>query len=522
MRLNTSKTVVFICFGLFLLTVISRVPVLRTVGETWDEQTAAVQIGERYLGNLQRLDFNKDSWDLGAEHPPLARYLYGAATIIPKKIPAIRNWDSEYHQNKEYTVPRVLSAIFGGLTVVLVFLIGKFLFNYRVGAVSAVILMVFPPFIAYTSTSSLESVFILTTTIFVWSLLHALKSNSTKWHFVAIVTLTLCFLTRYNGLFFVIFYAGVIVAKYHHEIFKLKARQIPWPVLASSLIFLSLTYILWPWLWANPLRLFESFARTPAFVSNEYFLGKLGPMPWYYYFIYFLVTTPEVLTLLFLGFVLTVLISFAKFKSLFVNRYSLIILFWFLTPFLASFVSFKQDGIRYVIAFLPPLALISGLMVTQLVDKLPKPSLRIFFVFFMMLGIVYPTVLFYPYYLDYYNLASGGPRAAYENDRFDVGWWGEGSLNAVRFINKNAEVGATVKVSFIPFHVLPKFREDLVLFKVEDSQTADYILINCFSRNFKPATNLSNYKEILAVSTPLIKTFSAPLTQVYQQKLNKN
>ena len=512
-KLTTKQINLAVCLGLFLLTVVSRVPVMRAVGETWDEQTAATGIGIKYISNIRHLNFSKDAWNVGAEHPPLARYFYGIAWLIPKSIPQIAAWDSEYQGDKEYTVPRLLSAVFGGLTVILVFLIGKFLFSRRVGLVSSLILTALPPFIAYTSTSSLESVFIFTTTLFMWSLVHALKTGSSKWHLLAAVTLTLSFLTRYNGLFFFVFYSVVVFTRYRKKITSLQLRQIPLPILLSPLIFLVLTYLLWPWLWTQPLGLLESFSRTPAFVKNEYFLGKIGPMPWYYYFIYFLVTTPEVVLILLLSFITLKILN----KLPITNDKWSILLLWFLTPFLATLVSFKQDGVRYVIAFAPALALISGYTAIWVFGYLKTKFLKVSFLTLALLGLMYPAILFFPYYLDYFNFASGGPKAAYEYNRFDIGWWGEGGLAAVRFINKTLPNQATIKINFLPFHVLPKFRSDLILVR-DNNKEADYILTNVFSQNYGPTANLKNYKLIFEESTPLLKSFSASLVHVYRRE----
>lgn len=508
---------------LFIVTVCIRIPVLRSVGETWDEYTV-VNPGETYVSAFKNLDFGESAWIQNYEHPPVAKYLYGLSRLIPRHFSEIARWDEEYPFDKEYTIPRLLAAILGGLTVVLVFLIGQKLFSSAVGLVASLILTVLPSFVAYTSMASLEAVFIFFTTLFIYLFLRALNSNSWQYHLLAVLALALCFATRYNGLFFVIFYAVVVLVKYR--------QKIPWPVLLSPMVFLATFFILWPWLWLTPVNLIDSLLRSSGGHVGEYFLGSLNQPDWYYYFIYFLATTPEVILLLLLGlFMLHFFTGEARFAPTFSGSgkggeakpsVSIFILAWFLTPFLASASAFKQDGIRYVIAFAPALALISGYFVISSFNHLKQPCLRIIFASVLVVGLLYPIIIYFPYYLDYYNLALGGPKAAYEKKWFEVGWWGEGGLSAVRWINVNAPSNSVIRTDFAPRHVLPKFRGDLRLeqnFVLGNKD--DFILINTYNERYgdpKMLADLANYKLVYEVSTPSWDIFKASLVRVYKRR----
>jgi len=504
---------VIICLALFIFTVGLRIPVLRAVGETWDEFTV-VNPGETYVSAWLNLDFSESSWIQNYEHPPLAKYFYGLSRFLPRHFESIQAWDSEFLVDKAYTVPRLLSAFFGGGTVVVVFLIGVLLFSAPVGIISALILAILPHFIAYTSIASLESVFIFFSTLFVYFLIRALKSGRTADHLWAVLALAATFATRYNGAFFVIFYATAVLVKYSKEFLSLKLKSVPWLVLLSPLIFLSAIYAIWPWLWLNPLHFFDSLLRSSGGHIGEFFLGSTRQPPWYYYFVYFLVTTPEVLVLLLAGFIVLLI---KKLK----DRQLLILAAWFLVPFLASFSAFKQDGIRYVIAGAPALTLISGFMIKWIFDLLRKPLIRIFFVFIVVVGFLYPIILYYPYYLDYYNLFSGGPKAAYENKSFEVGWWGEGGLLAIRYLNAFAPKNSVIRSDFAPEHTLIKLRPDL---KLERSfilgNKDDFILVNTYNERYgssRMLSDLDKYSLVYEVSTPRLPSFAAPLVRVYRR-----
>jgi predicted membrane-bound dolichyl-phosphate-mannose-protein mannosyltransferase len=508
------KRKLVIAFLLFVLTVAIRVPVLRSVGETWDEYTV-VNPGETYISATRNLDFSEGPWIQNYEHPPVAKYLYGLSREIPKHLFFVREWDKEYHPDKEYTVPRLLSATFGGLTVVLVFLIGSLLFSSAVGVVSALILTVIPHFIAYTGVASLESAFIFFTTLFVYCLVRALKSNRWTYHLLTVVVLTLSFATRYNGLFFVFFYAAVMIFKYRSALLHLRLNKIPWPVLLSPIIFLGLFYALWPWLWRSPIHLLDSVLRSAGGHTGEYFLGSLAQPDWLYYPLYFLVTTPEVLLVLLFLFLVRLVKGGIK------SSVSLFILGWFLTPFLATFSDFKQDGIRYVIAFIPALSLIVGYMAIWIFGYLKFRLLKIVFVAVVTIGLLYPLMLFFPYYLDYYNLASGGPKQAYDNKTFEVGWWGEGGPAAVRYINQHAPRSGVVRINFAPAHVLIKFRNDL---RLEQNYVPgnhdDFILVNTYNERYGDTlmlADLDKYQLVYEVTTPVWDLFKAPLVKVYKR-----
>jgi predicted membrane-bound dolichyl-phosphate-mannose-protein mannosyltransferase len=527
----TKKQKFLAAIFLFTLTVVIRVPVLRSVGETWDEYTV-VNPGETYISAIKNLDFSESSWIQNYEHPPIAKYLYGLSRTISRHSSAILRWDSEYRVDKEYTVPRLLSACFGGLTVVLVFLIGLALFSPVVGAVSSIILAIYPSFVAYTSIVSLESVYVFFTTLFIYFLIKALKTSHWVYHLSAILALSLCFATRYNGLFFVLLYLVTILFRYKREILRLEIKKLPWSVVASPAIFIGTIYLIWPWLWLSPVNLFDSIMRSSGGHSGEYFLGSLAQPGWYYYFVYFLVTTPEVLLILFGLFVIRTIkkLELRKLSSIKRPISFLISSFyttdfltiWFLTPFLASGFAFKQNGIRYVVAFIPPLAIICGYCLVWLISRFKSKLFKVILLGTALVGLLYPLVWTSPYFLDYYNLLSGGPATAYKNKAFVVGWWGEGGLDAVRYINANAPNNAVVRMLFSPRHTLINFRKDI---RQEQNfvlgNKDDFILLNTYNEWYgdqKMLSDLDQYRLVYEVKTSSWGLLDAPLVKVYKRQ----
>jgi hypothetical protein len=148
----------------------------------------------------------------------------------------------------------------------------------------------------------------------------------------------------------------------------------------------------------------------------------------------------------------------------------LLVLGWFVLPFVWSFAGFRQDGIRYVYAAFPPFAMLTaaGLVIlTRWLAKLVSSSptllkpVRIG-VPALVVGIVaIASARVHPYYLDYYNEIVGGATGAYQKRWLETGWWGEGIDSAVAWINANVPQGASVGYRGMVSHTFTGLRTDI-------------------------------------------------------------
>src|SRR3989338_2580136 len=100
----------FLVSIIFIGSLLIRIIGLNSPGDTFDE-VYYYRAGHQYIENIRNLDFNKDSWAINFEHPPLAKYIYGLVS-----------WRNYNEQNPDYTSGRLASAMMGSLTAGIVFL----------------------------------------------------------------------------------------------------------------------------------------------------------------------------------------------------------------------------------------------------------------------------------------------------------------------------------------------------------------------------------------------------------------
>ncbi len=430
---------------------------LTDVGLTYDEPIT-VASGIYYIHSLEVQNFSPDVWAQNMEHPPVAKYIYGIANLI-------FNGDGfSYHT---YVVAKSASALMGALTCVLIFLVGREIYDKRVGLLAAFILALTPVFLAHTQIAAIDSpiAFFFTLTLFLFIV--ALRRNSLPYYAASAVSLGLLVSTKFNGILILPVMAILyLLFRREHPLTVKKAkvkgssRQAadkgimdsvkgyvnPMSILAYCLIVVLVFFLLWPWLWSDMIgHLGETLGHwevTPA----DYFLGTVQGAPLYYYPVYFLVTTP---VLLFIPLAVGI-VAAARSKDVF--KYG--ILLWLVIPFAYGFTSFIQNGMRYLIMIYPAVAILcaDGLwQISGLAEKLKLPKKAVFAAL-SVLVVAYLAVsvaLVHPYYLDYYNELSGGQKNIQDNKLFDVAWWNEGTSACVNYVEAHAS-NATVAMVVLP------------------------------------------------------------------------
>lgn len=489
--------------ALFLVAFFFRLYDIKRVGETWDE-IAVVRNGAIYLKYLFQLDVSSQSWQLNKEHPPFGKYLYGATQILPLVSSKIANLDNEYPAERKFTLARLLSVIFGSLATIFVYLLAKLLYKSEgISVFSALIFTFLPPVLAHTKIAALESPLLLFTLI---SIYFFLKNN----FLLSGLFFGFAIATKFNALFFILIFLFLGISFYTSG----KKKEALKGIILVPFIALLLLILIWPWLWRNPIGNFlQSLRLSTDIADRQYFLGKdtLNP-PIFYYFAYFLATTPTLILGVFLMFLFKL---FTKGK-----REDIIVALYFFTPYLATFFNLKQDGIRYIFPFYPALAIGSSVGLFFIYDIAKKrlqtvsaALLKIASVLLVLISVIFSGLSVHPYYLDYYNALAGGPKKVYENKLFEIGWWGEGIREGILYINKYAEEEATVSFSFAPEHVAPILRSSLKRF--DDSDQADYIVTNPYGEWYDGVwVDPEYYEEVFVV-----RAANAPITKVFKKKL---
>lgn len=489
MSLAKNKLTILIPIIVFLIAFGWRLWGINSAGETWDE-SAYYNAGKQYLRNIKNLDFNPDHWDANKEHPPIAKYIYGLVSIKP------------YLEDKtDYTPGRIASALMGALTILLVYLIGKNLFSQRVGILAALILSFMPYFVGFNKIYGLDTPTVLFFTITIWLFLRAVINNSNFYYFSSAIFLGLSIGVRPNNLLLYPLLFLILILIKGKDFLKGKDRAYLWHLFTFILIPALILFISWPWLWSNTIgHLNSTIGHWPApdIPLKEIFLGQNVPIPYSYYFIYFLVTTPVLILILIIPFLIFL------FKTN--NKNLWILLFWLLVPFLWTFATIKQDGIRYILMIYPTLALIAAYSISLIKEK----KTFYFLSFLLLLYLISINIKIHPYYIDYYNELVNGPKKVYEKKWFQIGWWGEGLEEATTWLNQNTPENSIIDYKTIPDYTIGKLRSDLKI----NNQDSDFIVINTNSEWYQNVKiEDKNYQIVYEV-----KAMGAPLVKIYKHK----
>ena len=331
----------FLPFFIFAFSLVIRLAGIANVDEAWDE-VPVVRYGEIYLNYLKDFDFSRESWSLNKEHPPFSKYFYGATRLVSLNVPFFRDkLDQDYPLGRRYTFQRIVSAILGSLTVVLVYLFGKdILGSLRIGILSSLILSLTPYFIAHNRIATQETLvcFLLTLATYLFALgvkeakkrpvlgpalrpvRRSAPSPKRLWRVGDLgeggslgeggertglsasfirsgLILGLAISTKYNSFLFLVFYFAATLLFFGRDFLKSPKKIFKNHIILIPLIASGVLVLIWPWLWSNPiLQFLDSLSRIESSRFQEYFLGVFGQQPpWYYFFVYFAVTTPPIL-----------------------------------------------------------------------------------------------------------------------------------------------------------------------------------------------------------------------------------
>lgn len=495
-----------------------------TPNETWDEGFY-YNAGIKYVENVVKLDFYTYHWNVNYEHPPIAKYLYGVINCL-------------FSRDVLNLVPsRVLSALLGAITCLIVFFTGEELFDRRTGFLAALMLGFQPHFVAHTKIAGLESPACLFYTLTVYLFLKAMRrGGNNKYYVFSAVACGLAIGTRLDNVTLFVLIPVLYLLYLRKERTNKNKVTTPTFLLTFPVIVLTTFIASWPWLWHRPYyHLLLSLGLY--FPASEFFLGNCVQPPVYYFLVYFLATTPIILLLLF---------AVAVYKGMSSRDFhSSALLLWFGIPLLLlSFTPLKQDGVRYIFTTYPPFSLLSSIGLLHVVDRiresaviaktkkltLLKRPLTLCLYALVLASLMGNCLYIHPYYLDYYNGLVGGPYSVYRYRLFEIGWWGEGIGEATDFLNQNAEANATVRFFIMPCRSsYMNVRQDIVI--VDSHNMSDYVIVNTYYKwyvgDFIKIVTVGEdeiqliydlWHVVRAGGVPLLGYVGAPLAWVYELK----
>jgi 4-amino-4-deoxy-L-arabinose transferase-like glycosyltransferase len=460
------------------------------VGQTWDEDVYWTA-GRNYVQNLLSADIRAESWSWNHEHPALAKWLYGPATLI----------DEDFH------AARLVAVFIGALTCVVVFLLGRDLISRRVGFLGAALAAVTPHIVGHHKIIGLETPTGLFYLLTVWLFFKGLRrGGNTRWYLLAAVSAGLALATRLSNLSLLLLMLLLYVVAHRAQIKEQRAFPVSITLGLVPLCVLLLFLGLWPYLWDNPLgHLGKTLSHWKPDIFLEHFLGKRQEPPIYYFPLYFVVTTPVVaLPMVVLGVVRT------AFKR---DLGHLALLLTFVTPWVVIFSPMARDGVRYLYPALFAACLLAAAGADWLAAGIGRLLKRralaapVLGLLGAAIGLqsLHAGLTVHPYYIDYYNELTGGPRGAAKGRLFEIAWWGEGLKEAADYIARVAPHRATINIHAHPTHVV-RLRPDLQLV---DHMEADFVIFNnLFNNPVQLPRHVIGY---------VVRAAGAPLVWVYQR-----
>lgn len=528
---------------LFIFSMTLRIWNLNEAGRTWDEPAYA-EPGGKIIKLIVNGDFNNNFLYTYLDHPPLARYFYGIASQFDIDH-FTSNGDPVFKY--DYAFSRLTSSFIFSLSVVLVTLIGWQYVSMLAGVTSGIILAMMPFSLGLSQLATLESFIIFFFTLSVYTYLKFLEKFSLRRMIMAGVALGLAMEVKESNillyplllLLFVIWFihrkkfnirSTLIAIKkiIHNKFDKLKIAKIfilgyrqlfkERKLLSSSFKKITIVYLIsvitflffHPFLmlhipdWIKYLNGF--WLKKGMLPVPEVFFGRMMLVPNIYYIVYFIITTPFIILILF--FIGMLFID----KSKKWQHYAVFI--WFAFPFIQSFYNFRQNGLRYIIEIYAPLSLIAGFGLVYVLKRFSK-KVKIASVFLLVLYLAVILLRIQPYYLNYFNIIPGGINGVYKMRSFHIGWWGDGQKETARYLTENAPKGSRIGIQVNPSHVVEKL-EGLHYELFNSSYSYDYIIVNYYSvlrQGFNEDILNNDYKVVY-----IVKADEVPLVKIFKRK----
>ncbi|HTX21670.1 MAG TPA: glycosyltransferase family 39 protein [Candidatus Aquilonibacter sp.] len=412
-------------------------------------------------------------------HPPFyATCNYGVSSFLVK-----------YFGWQPIPAGHFLNLLTASAGLVVIFLLGRLLFNPVVGLAAEMFMVLFPRFIAHAQFNAKDVPVMVLGTLALWLLNLADRRGQTRYWILAGLGVAVATTTKLDGLFVLpIFLIPWLTKSLRSDHWFPDLLKMEW-FLYTSVFFI---FLLWPELWLDPLHLFHSIAAFAGeFRTTELpYLGHMYPMnqvPWHYIPVHLIVVTP--LLLLAAGVVGAVW----SLRNLFTRRNAFehgLLWCWILIPVLPRMWPgiIRYDGMRHVFLMVPAMAILAGFGVDQLLARWKNhASYKVAPV--VLCGMIgwsgWQIVQCHPYEGFYLNEAVRavipGPKLV---DYFDFKGWGSVYTDGVKWVNAHAPPHAAVALgdnsSFLGYLGL---RKDLEALGPADMNQADYVLVGCWSKD---------------------------------------
>jgi hypothetical protein len=368
--------------------------------------------------------------------------------------------------------------------LVIVFLLGKAMFNSTAGLVAEIFMVFFPRFVAHAQYNAKDvpvMVFSMLSLLFLYS---GARGDGKRSWFLGGVTFAIAVTTNLDGLFLLpIFFIPWLISSRFPNLNVSSPRWLDFCMfLYPAVLFI---FLFWPALWSNPLQLWSSVVR---FSKNwepgveVLYLGKtypVGDVPWHYLPLHLVAVTP-VFSVAAIAVGMAVVIQ-RLFRRQSAFEYGLLCC-WLLIPIIARTLpgTINFDGMRHVFFVVPAMAVLAGVGVKSLLDWWDQRQGSKASAAMVGLAIVawscWQTVESHPHQGSYLNEAVRcvvpGPKLG---KYFDFCGWGTEYKAAVDWLNIHAPPHASIYGDFRSLLNCYSLRSDLHL---DDGKSPNFIVID--------------------------------------------
>ncbi|MBD3354964.1 phospholipid carrier-dependent glycosyltransferase [Candidatus Woesearchaeota archaeon] len=316
----------------------------------WDELV--------YLQHAEILSSNKaDNYNELEFRPPMLPVMISGAYIF---------WHNPLIGN-------VLVVVMASVSVLLIYLAGKEIFDQKTGLIAAVLLAFWPLHIYFSKTLLVHTTAMFFALLFLFFLKKG-ENKGNEWFFcLAGVFIGSAILTRFTYLI-LIPVAGIdfLLFRKRYDLKKIIFG-------AAGFLAVILPYLSWAYIRFNdPLHTFKTASLIVSWSTRQ---------PWYFYL--------ENLWI-FLGFTGVIGVCswiFFRFKDKKINKEEILLWSWILLPFI--YLSFKlmHKEVRFLIVALAPVILISAYGVKRILERIKNKTL----VFILLIVVILPLSLFFAY-----------------------------------------------------------------------------------------------------------------------------
>lgn len=338
----------------------------------------------------------------------------------------------------EFDVRHFINAFVGCLLFLFTGLLAKRLAGWRAGFIALLFIWLSPRLFGESINNSKDIPFALGMTFTIYHMIPFLKAlPRPSWRSATLIALGIAFTLniRIGGLLLYAYLALFTAVVYLYKVRKKEIASLVAPGFGRLVVMLGavvvasyfLGIVTWPYALqsplSNPLLSMEKMTNFPITIrvlfDNE--VINSGMPPWNYTLIWIFRTSPEIVLICFVLFVVLIF-NIANYFS----KFSYLLLF--VTIFPVVYAVYKHsalyDGWRHFLFVYPTLAIGAAMAFIYILEKSKAKGLRIALSLVVVVGLILPVkslFALHPYEYTYFNDASGGLKAAYK--RFETDYY---------------------------------------------------------------------------------------------------